>query len=131
MDKPSKRATSTGNLPSIRTGKGSTASAPETTILPSLTGKISPKSKTAPILEGSLNTGKSNNANHLAVMIAIQDFMTVKKRLPLSWIGSSKGKIFMCIDGAGTGKYSIADGKICYEGFPVEDILEKTLEKQK
>jgi hypothetical protein len=129
MEKPLKQAKPTGILQSIRTANASTALAQNGTHqrLSSMTAQ--PESKNAPILEGLQNTGKSNNAAHLAVTIALQDFSAVKKLLPLSWMASSNGKVYICVDAGNTGKYQIEDGKLLFDGFPVDQILEKALEK--
>lgn len=129
MDKQSKQGASTGLLPSIRTVKGNTASAPKIIHPKILVSRVQPQSNTAPILEGSQTTGKDNNTALLAVTVTIQDFAEVMKRLSKSWIASKDGRIYMCIDGGATGKFAMIEGKPYFDGVQVSVLLEKTLEK--
>jgi hypothetical protein len=72
------------------------------------------------------NTGE-NPAALLAILVSLGDFLEVMKHCQRSWITSSNGKIYMCIEANG-GRLVLANGVPHLDGVPVSAILEANKE---
>lgn len=123
MAEQSKPGKSTGISRYTGTGKGSKGYRPNDTTQTVMVKRGQPLSNTAHIPEGLPPTGSAL----LAIIVALQDFQEVMKTSPRSWITSSNGKIYMCIES--TGRLAIVDGKPYLDAVPVDMLLEKQLEK--
>lgn len=123
MAEQSKQGTYTGRLPSVKTGSGK-GSARSVTTPPPLGTRVLPVSKIAPMEAASKNTGETPAAL-LAILVALKDYQEVMRQCPQSWITSSKGKIYMCIEAVG-GRLVLVNGVPHLDGVPVSAILEKS-----
>jgi hypothetical protein len=126
MEDGSKQGKSTGYIPPIKMANADASAPVESTA----------KNETSPVYQNALTRVESlisipevSPSEILAIQIILGDFKAVTAIMPKSWLASSNGKIYFCIQSTGH-ELSVRNGELLVDGNTGGSIMEKILDTQ-